>query len=168
VLRIPAAVLCAASLAACSRTAPSVPVLATAADIRRLAGEWVGEYGSPETGRSGSIVFTLDSAEDHAHGDVLMGPPVRNWSAFNDRTMEPMGSVAREGAEVLTIRFVRAADDQVSGVLDPYQDPSCACTVRTEFVGRLAGDTLSGTYETRRATGGSATAGRWRVVRSRH
>lgn len=156
----------AAMMAACSRAAPPVPVLATEADIRLLAGEWVGEYGSPESGRSGSIAFTLDSAEDHAHGDVLMGPPARNWTAFEDRIIEPFELAAREGTQVLTIRFVRAAGDQVSGVLDPYDDPTCGCPVRTEFVGRLIGDTLSGTYETRPTTGGRATAGRWRVVRS--
>jgi hypothetical protein len=111
-------------------------------------------------------VFTLDSAEDHAHGDVLMGPPIRNWSAFEDRTMEPVASGAREGMRVLTIRFVRATGDQVSGVLDPYDDPACNCPVRTEFIGQLVGDTLAGTYETLHVAGGRATAGRWRVVRA--
>ena len=158
--------VCVVLAVACSRAAPPVPVVASPADIRRLAGEWVGEYGSRETGRSGSIVFTLDSAEDHAHGDVLMGPPVRTWSAFEDRMNEPLGSGAREGMQVLTIRFVRAAGDQVSGVLDPYNDPACGCPVRTEFVGRLVGDTLAGTYATLHVAGGRATAGRWRVVRS--
>ena len=153
-------------VSACSRTAAPVPVVASPADIQRLAGEWVGEYGSPETGRSGSIVFTLDSAEDHAHGDVLMGAPTRNWSAFEDRTMEPVASGDREAMRVLTIRFVRATGDQVSGVLDPYDDPACDCPVRTEFIGRLVGDTLAGTYETLRVAGGRATTGRWRVVRS--
>lgn len=165
-VRWPAALLGAVLLAACSRTAAPVPVVASPADIQRLAGEWVGEYGSPETGRSGSIVFTLDSAEDHAHGDVMMGPPVRNWSAFEDRTNEPVASGAREEMQVLTIRFVRATGDQVSGVLDPYDDPTCGCPVRTEFIGRLVGDTLAGTYETLRVAGGRATAGRWRVVRA--
>jgi hypothetical protein len=53
----PSVVLVFAAVAvACSRAAPPVPVLATATDIRRLAGEWVGEYGRPETVRSGSIM----------------------------------------------------------------------------------------------------------------
>lgn len=163
----PSVVLVVAAVAvACGRAAPPVPVLATATDIRRLAGGWVGEYGSPETGRSGSIMFTLDSAEDHAHGDVVMGPPTRNWTAFEDRTLEPFGMAAREGTRVLSIRFVRAEGDLVSGMLDPYDDPACSCQVRTEFVGRLVADTLAGTYETRRSAGGRPTAGRWRVQRA--
>ena len=161
-----AALLCALLVAACSPTAAPVPVVASPADIQQLAGKWVGEYGSPETGRSGSIVFTLDSAADHAHGDVLMGAPTRNWSAFEDRTNEPVASGAREGMRVLTIRFVRASGGQVSGVLDPYEDPACGCPVRTEFIGRLVGDTLAGTYETLRVAGGRGTAGQWRVVRA--
>lgn len=165
-VRLSTGLICAMLVAGCSRAAAPVPIVATPADIQRLAGEWVGEYGSPETGRSGSIVFTLDSAEDHAHGDVLMGPPTRNWSAFEDRTNEPVASGAREGMQVLTIRFVRATGDQVSGVLDPYDDPACGCPVRTEFIGRLVGDTLAGTYETLHVAGGRSTAGRWRVVRA--
>jgi len=144
-----------------------VPVVASPADIGHLAGEWTGEYGSPETGRSGSIVFTLDSAEDHAHGDVLMGAPTRNWSAFQDRTIEPVVSGERAQMRVLTIRFVRATGDQVSGVLDPYDDPACSCPVRTEFTGRMVGDTLAGTYETIQVAGGRATTGQWRVVRTK-
>lgn len=165
-VRVPTGLLCAALVAACSRAAAPVPVVASPADIRRLAGEWTGEYGSPETGRSGSIVFTLDSAADHAHGDVLMGAPTRNWSAFQDRTIEPVASGEREQMRVLTIRFVRATGDQVSGVLDPYDDPACGCPVRTEFIGRMVGDTLAGTYETIHVAGGRAATGQWRVVRA--
>ena len=108
----------------------------------------------------------VDSAEDHGAGDGRMGPPTRNWSGDEDRTIEGPSPAARAAMPVLTSQFVRAADDQVSGVLDPYDDPSCRCPVRTEFIGRLVGDTLSGTYQTIQVTGGRSTAGRWRVVRS--
>ena len=37
-------------------------------------GEWVGEYSSAETGRVGSIVFTLAAGRDTAAGDVMMVP----------------------------------------------------------------------------------------------
>lgn len=142
---------------------PPVPVVASPWDIRQLAGEWVGEYGSAATGRAGSIVFTLDSAEDHAHGDVIMGPTNRAWLGFESPGTRPPPE-ASEG-QVLSIRFVRAAGDRVSGVLEPYTDPSCDCRVRTEFVGRVAADTISGRYEIRSLSGGPPRAGEWRVVR---
>ena len=159
-------VAAAALLAACAGQSAPVPVIGAAADVRRLAGQWLGEYSSNETGRAGSIAFTLDSAEDHAHGDVMMSPPNRVWTGFDDeryaRGPEPPDLAT---ARVLAIEFVRARGDQVSGVLAPYDDPACQCPVRTEFVGRLVADTLDGTYETRQVAGGTTTSGRWRVLR---
>lgn len=156
----------ASAILACGGPPPPVPVLASAADIRRLAGEWVGEYASAQTGRAGSIVFTLDSAEDHAHGDVLMGPANREWSDF-DRDRVP-GAVPRPAeGQVLSIRFVRAAGDRVSGTIASYTDPACGCPVQTEFVGRVRADTIAGTFEIRPVGGGGARTGEWRVVRRR-
>lgn len=154
------------TVAACGGTPPPVPVIADQADVRLLAGEWVGEYGSAETGRAGSIIFTLDAAEDHAHGDVLMGPANRAWSDV-DRSAAPVRPEPTDG-QVLSIRFVRAEGNRVSGILEPYTDPACGCLVRTEFVGRLQGDTVAGTFEIRHLTGGSPRTGQWRVVRVRH
>lgn len=150
---------------ACGGSSPPVPVLATVADIRQLAGEWVGEYASAQTGRAGSILFTLDSAEDHAHGDVVMGPPNRVWSGFSREEMPQRP--ARAESQVLTIRFVRAEGDRVSGTLQPYTDPQCQCTVRTEFFGRLRADTIAGTFEIQPVGGGTPRRGEWRVVRQR-
>ncbi len=155
------------TLVACGGSPPPpVPVLADPAGVRELAGEWIGEYASSETGRAGSIVFTLDSAESHAHGDVVMGPANRSWTGFDREGMPPRPEPM--DGQVLAIQFVRAAGDRVSGTLDPYTDPACQCLVRTEFVGRLVGDTISGTFEIRQLTGGSPRAGEWRVVRVRH
>jgi hypothetical protein len=158
---LPAALLALA----CGGSSPPVPVLASAADIRRLAGEWVGEYASAQTGRAGSILFALDSAEDHAHGDVVMGPANRVWSGFSRDEMSQRP--ARAESQVLTIRFVRAAGGEVSGTLEPYTDPQCRCTVRTEFYGRLRADTIAGRFEIRPVGGGSPRRGEWRVVRQR-
>ncbi len=160
-------VLAFAALAfACGGAPPPVPVLATQADIRRLAGEWVGEYGSTQTGRAGSIVFTLDSVEDHAHGDVLMGPANRDWSGF-DRAHVPGVAPRPTEGQLLSIRFVRAEGDRVSGTIAPYKDPACGCPVQTEFVGRVRADTIAGTFEIRPLGGGGSRTGEWRVVRRR-
>ena len=32
--------------------------------------------------------------------------------------------------------------------MDPYTDPACDCEVETTFVGRVAGDTIEGTFTT--------------------
>jgi len=47
------------------------------------------------------------------------------------------------------MNFVRVTDGQVSGVLAPYTDPTCNCSLHTTFIGRLTGDTLAGTYTSR-------------------
>ena len=57
-----------AGLAGCAGKSPPVPVQASAADIGLLAGRREGEYSSNETGRGGSIVFTLTTGRDTAEG----------------------------------------------------------------------------------------------------
>jgi hypothetical protein len=42
-------------LAGCGASRSPVPVVGAASDISSLAGEWVGDYSSAESGRSGSI-----------------------------------------------------------------------------------------------------------------
>src|SRR5213083_915249 len=62
------------ALTACGASRSAVPVVGTATDVSSLAGEWAGDYSSAESGRSGSISFTLRSAGDSAFGDVVMIP----------------------------------------------------------------------------------------------
>ncbi|MGE0352979.1 MAG: hypothetical protein AB7I33_05060 [Gemmatimonadales bacterium] len=130
-----------------------------------LAGEWVGEYVSPTTGRTGSIMFTLDIGRDTAQGNVLMIP------AGSDRPIEParqdMPDPGRSRAQLLTIAFVQARDGGVSGRLDPYRDPDCGCEVTTVFSGRLVADTLSGTFQSVHRPGGERRTGEWKVVRKK-
>ncbi len=64
----------AAVLTACHASRAPVPVVGTSGDVSALAGDWVGDYSSPESGRSGSISFSLKSATDSAVGDVVMIP----------------------------------------------------------------------------------------------
>ena len=149
------------ALTACSGSQSPVPMVGRQADISLLAGEWLGEYSSVESGRSGSIVFNLTAGSDTATGDVVMTPQFVNRGPAN-----PSGQTTPMPApRSIQIKFVRVSGGQVSGALDPYTDPNCGCQLHTTFIGRLVGDTLSGTYTSRHVETQEVQKGRWRVVR---
>jgi hypothetical protein len=158
--------LAAASLllAACAANQTPVPVVGHADDLAALAGEWSGEYSSVESGRSGSISFTLRAAADSAFGDVVMipvgwGRPLTPWRG----EAVPMAA-QRPMTEVLTINFVRIEEGHVNGTLAPYADPRTGERLLTTFVGALNGNTITGTYTTRLPSGETQT-GRWTAQR---
>jgi len=159
------AAIAGVSLACASKPTP-VTITGDVADRASLAGRWSGEYNSPVTGRSGSIVFNLSPSGDAANGDVVMIP--RGYGKalvrYDRGTMTPMQEVGN--SQVLTIRLVRVAGDAVSGVLDAYRDPQCDCPVETTFTGRLNGDTIDGTFSTRGPQSTAPQTGTWRVKRS--
>ena len=150
------------ALGACSASHTHVPLVGPATDLTALIGEWAGDYSSSQSGRSGSISFTLRALDDSAFGDVVMiptawGRPLVPWA--------PQGVAApAPRATVLTIRFVRVEHGSVSGTLDPYADPRTGERLLTTFSGQLNGNTISGTYTTRLASGDTQT-GRWSVQR---
>lgn len=151
-------------LAACAANQTSVPLVGRSADVAVLAGEWAGEYSSTESGRSGSISFTLRAAADSAFGDVVMipagwGRPLAPWRGEVAPTPAP-----RPMTEVLTINFVRVEQGRVSGTLAPYADPQTGARLLTTFAGQLSGNTITGTYTTRLPSGETQT-GRWTVQR---
>ena len=150
-------------LAACSiraRPAARVPFDANAEAISQLNGKWVGDYSSAATGRSGSIVFALTGDQKSARGDVVM------YSTIVNVPTDPVASArASHAADVLSISFVRATDDVVTGKLDPYRDPATGATLTTTFTGRMAGDTIEGTYESLSSESNVPVRGRWRVKR---
>jgi len=155
---VPAALL----LAACAANPAPVPVVGGSADVATLAGEWVGDYSSAESGRSGSISFTLRSAADSAFGDVVMipaawGRPLMPWRGETSAAQRPQ-------SEVLTINFVRVQQAHVNGTLAPYADPQTGERLVTTFTGELKGNTITGTYTTRLASGATQT-GRWSAQR---
>src|SRR5216110_34558 len=100
--------------AACSSARPPVPMVGQARDVAALAGAWAGEYSSAQSGRSGSISFTLRAQGDSAFGDVVMIPTGLN-RALAPWAGQSVGSQAGTRSEVLTIRFVRVVHDTVSG-----------------------------------------------------
>jgi hypothetical protein len=161
--------LASVSLACASKPTP-ITVTGDVGDRTSLAGKWSGDYNSPATGRSGSIVFNLSPSGDAANGDVVMIP------AGHGRALVPFGnaaSAAEAGAQrpvtsqVLTIRLVRVSGDAVSGVLDAYRDPQCDCPVVTTFTGTVKGDTIEGTFSTSGSPSNTPQTGNWRVKRTR-
>jgi hypothetical protein len=163
---VPAALACA--LFACASKPTPITVTGDVGDRASLAGKWSGEYNSPATGRSGSIVFNLSRSGDAANGDVVMIP--RGYG----KALVPYGNATNAGggtvstapaSQVLTIKLVRVSGDQVSGVLDAYRDPECDCPVVTTFTGTVNGDAIDGTFSTRGSSNTPQT-GTWRVARA--
>jgi hypothetical protein len=159
------AVLASATMACASNPTP----ITVTGDRASLAGKWVGEYNSPATGRSGSIVFNLSPSGDAANGDVVMIPRGygKALTPYTGNTTVNAGTQGTPSSQVLTIKLVRVSGDTVSGVLDPYRDPECDCAVQTTFTGRLNGDTIDGTFSTRGSPTNTPQTGTWRVKRSR-
>jgi hypothetical protein len=149
--------------AACGGPQTPVPVVGSTFDLQRLAGEWLGEYSSVQTGRHGSIVFHLIAGTDSAHGDVVMDPTVWGLPVRPGDPNQP--NAAAQMPRAIDISIVRVAGDRVNGRLAPYTDPSCDCPLFTVFEGRLVADTLEGTYTSRHQAGGPTQSGHWRVVR---
>ncbi|HET9637510.1 MAG TPA: hypothetical protein VFP26_16395 [Gemmatimonadaceae bacterium] len=162
-------VLAGAVALACATKPTPVTVAGDIGDRASLAGKWSGEYSSPATGRSGSIVFNLSPSGDAASGDVVMVPrgldrPLTPYTAGNVQTA---GVQTPAASQVLTIKLVRVSGDTVSGVLDAYRDPQCDCPVVTTFTGTLSGDSIDGTFITRGAQAAAPQSGTWRVTRKR-
>jgi hypothetical protein len=159
------AALTCVSLACASKPAP-VTVSGEAGDRASLAGRWTGEYNSPATGRSGSIVFNLSPSGEAATGDVVMIPQGYGRALVRYDGGTTASTQGTNSSQVLTIRLVRISADTVSGVLDAYRDPLCDCPVETTFAGRLNGDTIEGTFVTRGRMSAGPQTGRWRVKRT--
>jgi hypothetical protein len=155
-------VLVACGSLSCSTVPRPVPVVGAPVDLQSLTGEWSGDYHANGGGRQGTIVFKLAAGADSANGEVLMFP--RETAARPGES----GAVRQPLPQSLGIRFVRATEGKVTGVLDPYVDPDCDCRANTVFEGKLSGDgdTIEGTYSVGR-TGNEPITGVWKVKRKK-
>jgi hypothetical protein len=157
----------AAATMACGWKRTPVPVVSDPESIGALVGEWMGEYSSSETGRSGSITFELASVKDTAYGDVVMVPRVRAAQFPIQAHPDIAAARTQNLPEPLKIRFVRLDGGRVSGRLAPYTDPDCGCKVVTTYEGKFTdANTIEGTYTTRGTDFYHQPAGgRWKVTR---
>jgi hypothetical protein len=146
-----------------SQQQPQIELTSSDFDLNPLVGEWRGNYSSSETGRSGVIAFTLRAGEASASGNVVMIPRADSSAA----SQAAVDASTPAGRQVLTIHFVRKEGSNVVGTLDPYNDPECACLVRTTFQGTFSDrGAIEGTYTTVPSKPGtSVSTGRWRVTR---
>ena len=144
-MRLALFVTVAFSAACATNPSPAVPVTGTPADVSTLVGEWTGEYRSVESGRSGSILFKLESGRDTAHGDVVM---VSRDAGMSHDDAVYIAMQRQAANQVLNIRFVRISGATVSGAIDPYPSPDCSCQLVTVFRGELKGNRMEGTFRT--------------------
>ncbi len=165
--RAAAAAAAFVAVAGCATARPDpVPLAGDPVEMNKLAGSWSGEYSGVESGRSGSIIFTLQSNEETAFGDVVMTAKPMVSQTRELSTGNP-SSTSTPQQQTLSISFVRVADGGVSGRLAPYTDPDLGVTVQTTFIGRLVTpDRLEGTFSTT-GPGNTVQRGRWRAVRDR-
>ena len=142
----------AALLAACRYQPTPVPLIASAADISALAGDWSGEYSSVQSGRSGTISFTIRSGKDTAWGDVLMTP--KRGAGIRAADANTLEHARHESLpELLQVTFVRVSGGMIEGTLEPYTAPDCQCVVTTVFQGTLKGNQIDGQYVTHGSMG---------------
>ncbi len=152
------------SAADCASRPSGIGVTSSDFDVNPLVGEWRGNYSSSETGRSGTIAFTLRAGEAAASGNVVMIPRTDSSVVPSQAAAD---ASAAAGRQVLTIHFVRKEGNNVVGTLDPYGDPECGCQVSTTFQGTFRDrSTIEGTYTTVPSRPGSGVStGRWVVTR---
>ena len=151
----------------CSYVLPAIRLTGRPGELEALVGEWSGHYESDAPfARSGTIWFKLAAGEDHAHGDVRMVPEgfTRSYERYRGAP-GPAGQDRPPTSESLAIRFVRAENNQVNGVLEPYWDPDRECQAWTSFRGRIEGKTIVGTFVSSYAKSLPETTGVWKVTR---
>lgn len=156
--RIP--VVLALSLAVgCAGPSTPIPV---EGDVQILVGEWTGEYASPQTGRVGSISFTLAAGADTASGDILMVPT----NAGPPESLDQRDPNYRP-PRLLRVSFVRCEGRQVTGWIDPYPDPDTGEMVRTTFDGTVENGTITGSFTSYVDHAGRRITGTWKVKRKK-
>jgi len=134
----------------CAGSASQVEVKGDDSSALALAGDWEGTYVGVDSGRQGTIRFSLTAGHHTAEGVVMM--------FVEGTTGEP---------QPLAIEFVEVEKGGgLSGKIGAYTDPQCQCQVQTEFLGDFEGnDAISGTFTTHELDGQRQQSGRWSIVR---
>jgi hypothetical protein len=131
----------------CAGALTTVPVKGKDADVFAMRGQWEGEYSSVDTGRKGTIRFSLRPGRKTADGEVDMLLP---------GSPEP---------RMLRIAVMRIQGDEVHGKLERYTDPSCKCDVDTDFIGTMSDEAIDGTFIMRPVGTDKQLGGVWHAER---
>ncbi len=151
----------AIALSACAPM-PRVALEATPADVEMLAGEWRGEYESAALGRRGRIAFKLDAHSEEAYGSVTLVPAGKRTSYSPETYDDYEENNAHQGsAGLLTIKFIRADDGSIVGMLDRYWDPDRQCYAISVFRGHIGRGIVEGTFLTTFGSGAGEATGTW-------
>jgi hypothetical protein len=129
-------------LVACGGSQKDVEVKGKETETAKLAGEWEGSYEGKESGRTGTVKFSLQLGMHTAEGEVFMG-----------------------GETPLKVQFIEVEGGQIQGTIAPYTDPNCDCQVETSFLGIISGDSISGQFSTKIGATGQIQTGSWEVAR---
>ena len=154
-----------ASTLACASTPPGTEISSSDFDVQPLVGVWRGSFSSAQTGRSGTIAFTLRAGESSAKGNVVLIP--RPDSLLTPEEREAPENVNMPGRVVVPITFIRKEGGSLKGTLDPYTAPDCNCIVATTFQGTFSNaNTIEGSFTTVPSkAGANVTGGAWKVTR---
>jgi hypothetical protein len=150
----------------CNSSQNPVNVYGKKVDLELLEGEWKGDYFSKDTGRSGTIEFTLTTEKNEAFGDVLMIPR-GSREPYHPIGFRDKAEIDPQFPELLTIHFVEVMGGKVKGELTPYWDPEMQRRMYTVFEGVLKGDTMEGTFESRIEQSPIYFYGQWKVFRKK-
>jgi hypothetical protein len=129
-------------MAACGGSQKDVEVKGKETETAKLAGDWEGTYEGRESGRQGTVKFSLQLGMHTAEGEVFMG-----------------------GETPLKIQFIDVEGGQIQGTIAPYTDPNCNCQVETSFIGIVSGDEIKGEFSTKIGATGQIQTGTWQVTR---
>lgn len=160
----PGMILLAAVAVGCRYRPEPVPLSGAPEELRPMVGHWVGRYTGLESGRVGTIDFTVNARADSAYGEVLLTVPGSDDPVF---AIDPVDVHMRHATSLqsLSISFVGISGGRVRGTLEPYRAPDCGCVARTVFTGTVTGNTITGTFITT-LEDGHQQQGTWRVTRS--
>lgn len=157
------AILYVAVVAGCTYSGTPVPLRGSATDVSTLSGRWDGEFWSDESQRGGTLLFAIRPGTDTAFGDVVLHSGMTVPVIAAD-AKDPQHLRHSRAPEALRVTFVAVSGEMVRGQIEPYIAPDCKCVVVTEFLGSIAGDTVSGRYDTRGP--GVRQEGRWSMRRT--
>ncbi len=154
------------AMAACAGNPAPVPVYASRADWEILSGRWTGSYSASTPRRHGVIEFTLAAGDEQASGDVVMiadgaRTPYRPYPPGDPR----LAPIEAQYTQLLTIKFVRAENGQVSGTIGSYWDPDRSCQATAMFLGAAASRKIDGTFTSTCEDGVRQLHGTWQVTR---